>query len=92
MNPLLLDLPALRAFVAVARDGNVSRAAARLYRTQPAVSLQLKKLQALSGLVLFQRTAHGMVLSADGAALLQKYYDIKIVAPGAGFRIMDVLG
>ncbi len=71
MNPALLDLPALRAFVAVAQGGSVSRAAARLHRSQPAVSLQLKKLADLTGLELFQRTAHGMVLSADGAALLQ---------------------
>lgn len=71
MNPALLDLHALRAFVTVAREGSVSRAAARLHRTQPALSLQLKKLGEATGLALFQRGAHGMVLSADGAALLQ---------------------
>lgn len=71
MNPALLDLHLLRAFVAVARQGSVSRAAAQLHRTQPALSLQLKKLAEASGLELFQRGAHGMVLSADGAALLQ---------------------
>ncbi|MFT3718608.1 LysR family transcriptional regulator [Pseudorhodoferax sp.] len=71
MNPALLDLPALRAFVTVAREGSVSRAAARLHRTQPALSLQLRKLAEATGLVLFQRGAHGMALSADGAALLQ---------------------
>ncbi|RCW64510.1 LysR family transcriptional regulator [Pseudorhodoferax soli] len=71
MNPALLDLHLLRAFVAVARQGSVSRAATQLHRTQPALSLQLKKLAEASGLELFQRGAHGMVLSADGAALLQ---------------------
>ncbi len=71
MNPALLDLPLLRAFVAVAREGSVSRAAVRLHRTQPALSLQLRKLTELTGLELFQRGAHGMALSADGAALLQ---------------------
>jgi len=38
------DPQALRAFIAVAREGNVSRAAARLHLSQPAVSLQLKAL------------------------------------------------
>lgn len=71
MNTAPPDLQLLRAFVAVAREGSVSRAAARLHRTQPALSLQLKKLARDTGLQLFQRGAHGMVLSADGAALLQ---------------------
>jgi len=61
---------ALRAFVAVAREGNVSRAAERLNLSQPAVSLQLKALADLTGLELFARTATGMTLTRDGAALL----------------------
>jgi DNA-binding transcriptional LysR family regulator len=60
----------LRAFVTVAREGNVSRAAARLHLSQPAVSLQLKSLAESTGLVLFRRTPHGLVLTRDGAALL----------------------
>lgn len=65
-----LDPQALRAFVAVAREGNVSRAARRLHLSQPAVSLQLKALAEATGLRLLQRTPHGMVLTEDGAALL----------------------
>ena len=64
------DLHTLRAFVAVAREGNVSRAAVRLHLSQPAVSLQLKSLAENTGLVLFMRTPHGLVLTRDGAALL----------------------
>jgi DNA-binding transcriptional LysR family regulator len=60
----------LRAFVAVAREGNVSRAASRLHLSQPAVSLQLKRLAQTTGLVLFTRTPHGLALTPDGAALL----------------------
>ncbi len=60
----------LRAFVAVAREGNVSRAATRLHLSQPAVSLQLRTLAEATGLQLFTRTAQGMALTADGAALL----------------------
>lgn len=64
------DLQTLRAFVAVAREGNVSRAAVRLHLSQPAVSLQLKRLADNTGLILFTRTPHGLVLTRDGAALL----------------------
>ncbi len=64
------DPQTLRAFVAVAREGNVSRAALRLHLSQPAVSLQLKSLAQATGLVLFSRTPHGLALTADGAALL----------------------
>ncbi|QDL39412.1 LysR family transcriptional regulator [Rhodoferax sediminis] len=65
-----LDPQTLRAFVAVAREGNVSRAAMRLHLSQPAVSLQLKSLAQSTGLALFTRTPQGLVLTRDGAALL----------------------
>lgn len=65
-----LDLLALRAFVAVAREGSVSKAASRLHRSQPAISLQLKRLADITGLALFTRNAHGLSLTSDGAALL----------------------
>jgi len=64
------DPTILRAFAAVAREGNVSRAADRLHLTQPAVSLQLKRLAEITGLTLFSRTQQGLALTPDGAALL----------------------
>ncbi|MBS0341595.1 MAG: LysR family transcriptional regulator [Proteobacteria bacterium] len=64
------DLSILRAFAAVAREGNVSRAAQRLHLSQPAVSLQLKRLAEITGLTLFSRTSQGLALTSDGAALL----------------------
>lgn len=65
-----IDIQALRAFFTVAREGNVSRAAEKLHRSQPAVSLQLKSLADATGLQLLDRTAQGMVLTPDGATLL----------------------
>ncbi len=65
-----MDLTQLRAFVTVAREGNLTRAAERLHLTQPAVSLQLKSLQQSLSLQLFVRTPAGLTLSADGAKLL----------------------
>lgn len=63
-------LQSLRAFVMVAREGSVSRAAARLHLSQPAVSLKLKQLQDELDLKLFQRKPQGLVLTPDGQALL----------------------
>lgn len=65
-----MDFNQLRAFITVAQEGNLTRAADRLHLTQPAVSLQLKALQSTLGLQLFSRTAAGMALTDDGAKLL----------------------
>lgn len=61
---------ALRCFIMIAREGTVSRAAALLHLTQPAVSLQLKALEESTGLQLFNRTPNGFTLTEAGAALL----------------------
>jgi len=70
MTTPLTDLQVLRAFLATAREGTVSRAAEHLHLSQPAVSLQLKRLAEETGLALFTRTPHGLALTGDGAALL----------------------
>jgi DNA-binding transcriptional LysR family regulator len=65
-----MDLTLLRAFITVAREGNLTRAAVQLHLTQPAVSLQIKHLQETLGVTLFTRTPHGLTLTRDGQALL----------------------
>lgn len=58
------------AFVTVAREGSVSRAAENLHLTQPAISHQIKRLSEETGITLFKRTPHGLDLTADGKTLL----------------------
>jgi DNA-binding transcriptional LysR family regulator len=79
------DMQALRTFVAVAHEGSVSRAAERLHRSQPAVSLQLKRLAEDLGVTLFVRTARGLALSADGAALLPQAE--RVIGAAGDFRL-----
>ncbi len=67
-----MDLLSIKAFVAVARAGTVSQAAKQLHLSQPAVSLQLKAMQERLKLQLFARSGRGLVLTRDGAALLQQ--------------------
>jgi DNA-binding transcriptional LysR family regulator len=66
----MMDLTQLRAFVVVAQAGNLTRAAAMLHVTQPAVSLQIKTLQERLNLTLFVRTSTGMRLTNEGSRLL----------------------
>ncbi|QPC91748.1 LysR family transcriptional regulator [Mesorhizobium sp. INR15] len=79
-----LDLRVLRAFVAVAQEGNVTRAAELLHLTQPAISLQLKRLSLDLGVTLFQRTASGLEVTRDGALLAAKGQ--QVLALAAEFR------
>jgi DNA-binding transcriptional LysR family regulator len=79
-----MDLTQLRAFVTVAREGNLTRAAEKLHLTQPAVSLQIKALQASLNLILFNRTSSGMSLTDDGAKLLP--YAERVMASVAELR------
>jgi DNA-binding transcriptional LysR family regulator len=65
-----MDLTLLKAFVTVAQEGSLTRAATRLHLTQPAVSLQIKNFQLATGLTLFSRTPRGLSLTSDGIALL----------------------
>ncbi|POA97986.1 LysR family transcriptional regulator [Chromobacterium sinusclupearum] len=65
-----IDTSLLRALTAVARLGSINRAAAELGRSQPALSLQLRKLEQHYGQLLLQRSTRGVTLTAAGQALL----------------------
>ncbi|WP_296993088.1 LysR family transcriptional regulator [Thalassospira sp. UBA1131] len=62
----------LLAFVTVAREGSVSRAASVLNLTQPAISHQIKRLGEETGISLFKRTSTGLQITPDGQAMLKK--------------------
>ncbi|HEX7272972.1 MAG TPA: LysR family transcriptional regulator [Casimicrobiaceae bacterium] len=65
-----MELTQLRAFVTIAKLGQLTRAAERLHLSQPALSGQLKALEEALGLSLFERSSSGMNLTAGGRALL----------------------
>ncbi len=66
------NLNSILAFVTVAREGSVSRAAEVLNLTQPALSHQIRRLSEEAGVTFFKRAPHGLDLTPDGKALLPK--------------------
>lgn len=64
-----MNLHQLRIFCTVAERGHVTRAAAELLLTQPAVSLQIKSLEKALGLPLFERTGSKLRLTQAGEVL-----------------------
>ena len=67
-----VDIHQLKTFVAVAREGSVTRAADIVHLSQPAVSAHIKDVEDALGVALFERTARGMSLTPEGQRLLSK--------------------
>src|SRR5689334_994691 len=70
MNAPSLDPDLLKAFIAVAEQQSFTRAASMLNRTQSAVSMQIKRLEARLGVALFERTKTSVDLTPAGEGLL----------------------
>lgn len=66
----MIQLGQARAFLAVARAGNVKRAAGSLHLSQPAVTARIHALELELGAALFRRTSRGMEVTAAGRALM----------------------
>jgi monoterpene epsilon-lactone hydrolase len=70
--PDAIELRHLRSFVAVADDLSFSRAAQRLFISQPALSRQIRSLERLVGCDLFRRSTQRVELTLAGEALLAR--------------------
>jgi LysR family transcriptional regulator, nitrogen assimilation regulatory protein len=66
-----MDLKQLNYFLCLAREGNMTRAARQLNIVQPALSMQIAKLERNFGKRLFDRTAHGVSLTPAGETLVR---------------------
>lgn len=66
-----VDTRLLRSFLAVAEDGNLTRAAERVYVSQPALTKQIRQLETQLGVRLFDRSRAGMALTGPGRELVR---------------------
>ncbi|MCN9239213.1 LysR family transcriptional regulator [Streptomyces sp. RY43-2] len=69
-HPRTVDPRLLRAFLAVAEELHFTRAAARLYVAQQALSRDIRRLERELGVELFVRTTRQVTLAPDGERLL----------------------
>ena len=66
-----LDIRLLRAFAVVAEENNISRAAQRLFISQPPLSRHMRQLEAQLGVTLFQSHSKGLILTDAGREVLE---------------------
>jgi LysR family nitrogen assimilation transcriptional regulator len=67
-----VDIKQLRAFLAIADTGSITRASETLHLVQPALSRQLRMLEEELGTTLFERTPRGMELTDAGQRLIDR--------------------
>src|SRR5882724_5929571 len=66
----LIDVDQLRTFLAIAETGSFTRAADVVFKTQSAVSMQMKRLEERIGRTIFVRDGRASKLTEDGERLL----------------------
>ena len=71
-----MELRVLRYFLAVAREENITRAAALLHLTQPTLSRQLMQLEEELGVQLFHRSRYHIVLTDEGMLLRRRAQEL----------------
>lgn len=71
-----MELRILKYFLAVAREENITKAAALLHITQPTLSRQLMQMEEELGVKLFRRGKHNILLTEDGMLLRRRAQEI----------------
>lgn len=71
-----MELRVLKYFLAVAREENITKAAALLHLTQPTLSRQLMQLEEELGVQLFHRSRYHIVLTDEGMLLRRRAQEL----------------
>jgi DNA-binding transcriptional LysR family regulator len=72
---MTVEMRHLRAFLAIAEERNLTRAAARLHMTQPALSRSLAQLERLVGVRLVDRSTHHVDITEAGRRFEERAFD-----------------
>ncbi|MCC8056565.1 LysR family transcriptional regulator [Cloacibacillus sp.] len=84
-----MDIKQLKYFVTVANEGQITRAAQKLFMAQPPLSRHIIELEKEIGKPLFLRTKKGLDLTSAGEALLQKAQDLIFQIENLKYYIND---
>jgi DNA-binding transcriptional LysR family regulator len=85
-----LDLRDLRYFEAIAETGHVGRAATKVFRSQPALTASVRRLEAALGTALFERVGRGIRLTAAGDALVRRARTLRLTSEDTMREIGEV--
>jgi DNA-binding transcriptional LysR family regulator len=85
-----LDLRDLRYFEVIAETGHLGRAAKKLFRTQPALTGCVRRLEESLGTALFERVGRGIRLTPAGEALLSRARSLRVASEDAMREIGDL--
>ena len=87
-----MDILKLRSFVMVARLGHLTRAAERLFLTQPAVTAHIKAIEQELGITLFDRAPGKITLTRHGELLLPEAEHVLAVFEGFSAKAKQIKG
>jgi LysR family nitrogen assimilation transcriptional regulator len=88
----MLDLRQIQYFVCLYEERSVTRAARRLNVVQPALSMQINRLEKRLGTDLFERTARGMIPTSAGETMYRIYLPILLDLRHADQQMMELSG
>lgn len=74
----------------VYQEGSISKAAEKLFITQPALSIAIRRAESKLNAMLFDRSQHPLKLTNVGEIYLQKYHEIKILEKELTSQISDI--
>lgn len=75
-----MELRTLQYFLVVAREENITKAAALLHVTQPTLSRQMMQLEEELGVQLFTRSSHNIILTEQGVLLKRRAQELVSLA------------
>lgn len=84
-----MEFRVLRYFLAIAREGSISKAANVLHVTQPTLSRQIKDLELELGQQLFIRGSHSVSLTTEGMTLRKRAEEILDMVGKAKMEFMN---
>ncbi len=87
-----MDIKRLEIFGVVAQEGSVTRAAEKLFTSQPAVSMQIKLLERETGIKLFERARRAVRLTREGQLLYAAALKIQQGLKEADEIVSDIRG